>query len=411
MFKRIFFPIVIVAIAIMVFALLLQSKPEKSVSQRPEKVWKVDTINVDFQTISPEIILYGRVETPRKSSLKSALVADVTAVNVLEGDTVKKGQLLVELDEADVVLLLEQRKAELNEINALIDNEAQRYSRDKGLLKQQKDLLVLAEKAVTRSKKLEQTKLLSQASLDDAIAAKQQQILALKRLEFDIAEHSSRLAQIQARKNQSESLLKQAELDLQRTKIVAPFDGRISALNVFTGDRLRNGDSILSIYDINNLEVRAQIPGRYIEQVRTMMEQGLNLKATSQDSSNAFTVVLKRLSGEVQLDSGGLDGLFRFDDNQTPPVLGSFVALKLSLSAQDDVVAIPSNALYGLNHVYIIEQGYMKAVDIQRVGEFENHQGEKKLLIRSESLQNGDVLVSTQLPNAITGLRVEALSE
>jgi len=397
-------------VAIAIFMVLKQTKPEKVVVKKPEKVWRVNTVPVDFQQLSPEITLYGRVETPRKSTLKSALVADVVSVSVLEGQEVNNEQNLIKLDDIDVTLLLEQRKADLAEINALIRSEYERFKRDKGLLEQETQLLTLAEKSVARAKKLEQSRLASQSSLDDALASMQRQLLTLKRLNYDIAEHPARIAQLTARKQRAQSLVQQAEVNLKRSTIVAPFTGRVSKLNVAVGDRLREGDSVLTIYDIENLEVRAQVPGRYISQVKQLISQNNDLIASSNVNGQFISFKLERLSGEVQLDSGGIDGLFSIMNNHDL-ALGSFVELKLKLGQQKDVVALPFNALYGLNHVYRLNDGYLESVNITRIGEYTNDGGEKQILLRGDDLVEGDQLVSTQLPNAITGLRVEALSE
>lgn len=406
LFKRALLPISIIVIAIMVFVILKQTKPESAVRQQPEKLWRVNTVMANFKTISPEVRLYGRVETPRKSYLTSALVANVISTSVLEGELVKSGQVLVELDDTDAQLLLTQRLAELSEVNALLNSEQQRYQRDKALLVQQQDVLEITTKAVARAQKLQQSQLVSQASLDDSIAAKQRQAVILRSLEFDLQEHPSRLIQIQAQKKRAEALLKQAEVDLSRTNVIAPFDGRISQLSVSIGDRLRAGDNILSVYDISYLEVRAQIPGRYIKQVQNLMAKGVTLTA----QANNDELTLNRLSGEVQLDSGGIDGLFRFTANNDTPVLGSFIELILTLSPQDNVMAIPSDSLYGLNQVYIIKEGYLQAIDINRIGEYSNN-NQTLFLIRSDAIKQGDKIITTQLPNAMTGLRVEALSE
>lgn len=393
------------------FAVLKHNKPEKMVIQKPEKVWRVNTVPLNFQHISPEITLYGRIETPRKSTLKSALVADVMSVSVLEGSKVDIGQQLIKLDDTDVQLLLEQRQADLAEVNALIDSEVERFKRDKGLLEQETELLQLADKAVARAKKLEQSRLASQSSLDDALANKQRQELTLKRLNYDIAEHPPRVAQLQARKKRTQALLKQAKVNLKRSNIVAPFSGRISQLDVAVGDRVRAGDSLLSLYDLESLEVRAQIPGRYISQIQKMINQGEVLVATAFIGEQKLSFKLERLSGEVKLDSGGIDGLFSIIGNQQMLALGTFVELKLQLAVQHNVVALPFNALYGMNHIYRLNEGYLESVDIERVGEYTNDKGKKLLLLRSDNLRQGDEVVSTQLPNAITGLRVEALSE
>lgn len=411
MLKRIVLPLVILLIAIAIFMGLKQSKPEKVVIQKPEKVWRVDTTLVDIQTISPEIILYGRVETPRKSTLKSALVADVISVSVLEGAEVEKGQELLILDDTDMQLLLKQRQADLAEINALLKSESERFKRDKGLLEQETALLVLADKAVARSKKLEQSRLASQSSLDDALATKQRQVLTLKRLNYDIAEHPARAAQLTARKSRAQAMVQQANVDLKRSQIKAPFSGRVSQLHVSIGDRVRSGDNLLSLYDLENLEVRAQIPGRYISQIYTMIKQKKVLSATGILDEQTLSFKLERLSGEVKLDSGGIDGLFSISGNNQMLALGTFVELKLTLAQHDNVVALPFNALYGLNHVYRVNDGYLESVSIERVGEFTSESGETLLLLSGVDLKQGDTIVSTQLPNATTGLRVEAMSE
>lgn len=411
MLKRVVYPLVIILVAIATFIGLKQSKPEKVVIEKPEKIWRVNTVTVNFQQISPEITLYGRVETPRNSTLKSALGADVLSIDVLEGSEVTAGQLLLTLDDTDMQLLVLQRRADLAEIEALIASENERFKRDQSLLEQETALLQLADNTVNRSKKLEQSRLASQATLDDAMASKQRQLVTLKRLKFDIAEHPARMAQLQAQLNRAQALVKQAEVDLERTKITAPFSGRISLLNVSIGDRVRAGDTLLSLYDLDNLEVRAQIPGRYINQVHNMMKHSKVLEAKASLNQQQLAFKLERLSGEVKVDSGGIDGLFSVFGNQYALALGTFVELKLKLARQDNVVALPFNALYGLDHVYRLKEGYLQSVSIERIGESTNDQGQKQLLLRSQGLRQGDKVVSTQLPNAITGLRVEALSE
>jgi RND family efflux transporter MFP subunit len=409
--KRVLLPVVILSVAIAVFMALSLSKPEKQTIERPEKVWRVKSVPVRFEQISPEITVYGRVETPRRASLNAAISADLTQVNVLEGAVVSQGDVLLTLDNSDADLLLNQREADLAEVNALISSEQARYRRDKGLLANEKALLVLAEKAVTRARKLDASRLVTRTSLDDAIANQQRQVVTLKRLQHDVAEHPARLAGLKARQARAKALLEQARLDVERSIIKAPFNGRIANLNVSMGDRVRVGDNLLSIYDLDELEVRAQIPGRYLRQIRDGLTQGQEAMATAVLDGKPLTFELTRLSGETRQDSGGVDGLFSLAGDNHTLALGTFIELSLSLGTQDNVVVMPFNALYGLNRVYRIKEGYLEAVKISRVGEYQDSEGQTQLLIRSEELRQDDRVVSTQLPNAITGLRVEALNE
>lgn len=406
MLKKLTLPVAIIALAILVFFLLKVSKPATPAREQPEKAWLVDTVVVKYQRLAPEVTIYGRVETPRDANLKAAIEADVTEVNVLEGVIVQENDLLVQLDVTDVQLAMQQREADVDEAQALIDSETQRYQRDQGLLANQKQLVNLADKAVQRAKKLESSRLASQAALDEALAAYEQQVLALKQLQYDINEHPSRLAQLKAAQSRAQALLEQSKVNLARSEIRAPFDGRVAGLTVALGDRVRAGDSLLSIYDLNQLEVRAQIPGRYIGQVRRMLNQGQTLTARAWLDGEEKMLTLARLSGEVRQDSGGLDGLFRLNDNQEPLPLGTFVELQLQLAEQDKVIELPFSALYGMDRVYLVEDEHLRSVTIERVGEKISSDG-NTLLIRSEALDTGDLIATTQLPNAITGLRVE----
>jgi len=411
LFKRLLFPIVILLIAFAIFAQLKHSKAEKSPVTKTEKVWRVSSMPVIFQDLQPELVVYGRIETPNQAHLSAALVADVIEVRALEGQRVTKGQKLIKLDDRDIQLLIKQRQAELKEITSLVNSEKSRFARDKKLLKQQVELVELAEQAVARAQKLEKSKMTSRSVLDDTIALQKQQVLALQRLEYDIADHSSRMAQLDARRIRAQALLSQAELDLSRTAIKAPFEGRVASLSVAIGDRVRAGDKLISVYELNTLEVRAQLPGRYIPNIRSAMQQGKTVTATATINNQSFTFQLDRFSGEVQRDSGGIDGLFRVLNDGKQLTVGAFVELRMALTEEKSVISIPYDALYELGKIYQISDGRLQAIKISRVGEYRDDSGEVRLLIRSADLVEDDKILTTQLPNAIPGLRVEALNE
>ncbi|KGM06788.1 Membrane fusion protein of RND family multidrug efflux pump [Methylophaga thiooxydans] len=407
MFKKIALPFIIIIAAVVIFSALKLTRPETAVREPVEKSWLVEAVTAEFTTIAPDITIYGRVETPRDAMLKASLEADVEQVLVLEGDNVRSGQRLLKLDDTDVLLQRQQRQADIDEILASIDSEKARFKRDTALLDNQQQLVALADKAVVRAQKLEQTRLASKAALDEAKAAYEQQVLSLKQLQFDIDEHPARLAQRRAALSRAQALLEQTEVNQRRTEIKAPFNGRVAKLNVALGGRVRAGDSLVQVYDLDNLEVRAQIPGRYINQVRQMMQNGKSLQAVAQLDGQTIHLELTRLSGEVRQDSGGLDGLFRLINNVEPLPLGTFVELQLQLAKQENVIEIPFSALYGLDHVYLIQEGFLQAVAIERIGEVARPSGQNSVLIRSNEIAAGDMIAITQLPNAITGLKVE----
>lgn len=407
MIKRVGLPLIIIVAAIFIVVLLIVTSPDTTVSERSEKKWLVNAVTANYTSLAPEITLYGRVETPRNATLTAALEADVEAVHALEGQRISQGELLIALDDIDARLVQQQRQADVAEIQALITIEQQRFERDKALLNNQQQLVSLANNAVQRAKKLGQSKLTSQATQDETVSAYQQQILSLKQLQHDIDEHPSRLAQLEAQLQRATALTEQSDVSLSRTQIRSPYNGRIAKLNVAVGDRVRAGDELISVYDTDQLEVRAQIPGRYLSEVNQRLQQNETMLATALVNGQKIELVLNRLSGRVQQDSGGVEGLFRLRHSDLQLPLGTFVELQLVLKTQQQVVEIPFNALYGLDRIYLIEAGYLRSVQITRVGEIQHDDGRHSVLIRGEALTQGVSIVATQLPNAITGLPVE----
>jgi hypothetical protein len=70
-------------------------------------------------------------------------------------------------------------------------------------------------------------------------------------------------------------------------------------------------------------------------------------------------------------------------------------------------VAVPYTALYGGSQIYRIEAGRLKALEVDVLGETGGQPN--RLLVKSPELKNGDLLMATHLPNAVSGLKVEAV--
>ena len=79
----------------------------------------------------------------------------------------------------------------------------------------------------------------------------------------------------------------------------------------------------------------------------------------------------------------------------------------MELPTEQQVAAIPALSLYGQNRVYRIVDDRLQAVIIKRLGEIEGKDGESLTLVRAAELKDDDLLITTQLPNAVTGLLVE----
>ena len=407
MLKRLIPPLLVVAVAIVIFSTLISTRPQAPVQERTQPGVLVDIQQVDYAALSPVLTLYGRLEAPQTANLRAAINADVATVHVFDGQTVSEGQILVELDPREAQLAVDQAQAELALIDAQIEAEQSQLKRNEALLATQQQLVDLARAAVSRAEKLQQSQLSSQALLDESISLQAQQSLNLKQLQFDIQDHPIRLAQLQANRQQAQARLDRAQLDLTRTIIRAPFAGRVSSRPIAQGDRVQSGDLLVTVYDLQQFELRAPIPQRYLADIYPVLENAdQTLTATADISGQTYRFELQRLGGEVDSNVAGRDGLFRLTGDPGILAAGQFISVELTLPVRQNTIAIPYSALYGLDRVYRVRDNQLEAVRVNKIGDYPDKDGKSRLLIQSDALQQGDQIITTQLPNAINGLAV-----
>ncbi len=409
-------PLLILAVGAGGFWYMYQTNPESKPIKTEEQAWAVNVISVMPTSISPTVTLYGRLESTRTTTLRAPtqsfnINAEIVKVAVLEGKKVNKGDILIRLEDKDSRLNLKQRKADIGEIESQITLEKQRHANNLTALKHEETLLKLTRKSVERLRKLKKQKVSSQSALEEAQQAVERQQLTIIQRRLEIKSHKARLAQLQAKRNRALAQRDIARLELARTKVKAPFTGIIASVLVAIGDRVRSGDALFSMYDNSILEVRAQIPTRHQNIILDVLAAGHKLSAYAFVSKNPINLQLDRVSGKINPDSGGIDGLFRVIEESYLLRLGQFLTLHLILPKQTDVVALPYEAIYGLNRIYKLEDERMKRLTVERVGEQILASGQSQVLVRSPALQTGSQVVITQLPNAMDGLKVRLASE
>ncbi|WP_432470883.1 HlyD family efflux transporter periplasmic adaptor subunit [Amphritea sp. HPY] len=402
-------PIVILLFAVILFAVLKATKPTAPSRPVQEKQWNVKTVPARFESRQPRLTLYGKVESPRSSTLSSSVTAYVAEQAIAEGNRVSAGQLLIQLDNRDAQLLLTQRQADVDRINAQIEAEKVRYQSDLKALRIERELVSITQRTLERFKNLSSRQAASQNQLDEARRTKQQQALSLNSREQSIADHPNRMAQLTAQQQQASALRDSAALDLERTSIRAPYAGRIASISVAPGDRVRSGDTLLSIYNDRNLEIRAQIPSRFLPRIRSQLAASASIIARAELDGQTLDLQLDRLAGEVGSGRVGVDALLRVVSSGFSLEPGRAIALDVALPAIDRVLALPPQAIYGTDRLYSVTRGRLESHRIIKVGDTIDSQGKPIILVRSDSLQSDDQILATQLPNAISGLLVKVV--
>lgn len=404
---RIALPLLIIAAGAGGMAALVKSKPERAPLGAEERSWPVAVTAVESGAVTPQLVLFALVDSPRTTHLSSAVTADVKAVDVLEGQRVGLDDRLLALDDREIRLVLAQREAEMAGFEADLEHETLRHRNNLAALGHEEALLELAAREVARARDLADRKVGSQASLDKVRRDEERQMLAVELRRLAIREHESRRKQIEAQLARATAQQSQAMLDLERTRVYPPFAGRITEVFVSPGDRVRPGDRLVAMFDSDMLELRAQIPLRYLPVVRAALARGESLGARARVDGEEVHSVLQRLTARVDRGSGGADGLFRVMQGSDWLQLGRTVELVLDLPAVEDAVTVPREALYGTDRVFVLQGERMKSVEVERLGEVFPHDGEGRVIVRSPDLEPSDQLIVTHLPNAIDGLKVK----
>lgn len=404
-FIKILLPVLIIVAALLLARGLIATQPKPEPVASSEKAWLVSARPVERKVWSPSLVLYGRVESLWSSSLTAAVAAEVAEVAVIEGDDVARGDLLVRLDDTDARLDLVQREADLKEAEARIAAELTQHESNLEVLPREQELLSLFQAEVDRTQDLFAKKAGSQSSLDTARQSVERQAIQVANREKLIKEHDARLAELEARRARAEAARDRAKRDLERVRILAPFNARVAKVLVAPGRRVRVGDELIDLYDTEALVVRAQVPSRYVGIVQRARAQGKELRVDGTIDQVPVVASLRGLAGEVAADSGGVEALFQIEAGYETLQQGRFVRLDLTLPGVPDLIAIPAEAFYG-DRVYRIDaDNRMRALRVERVGETRNADG-SLVLIRTDELNAGDRIISTQLPNAIDGLLV-----
>ncbi len=400
-------PFVIVFVTLLLIIIFKLAQTQPPVKTQSETIWTVQAKQLSSSAKAPQLELYGRVESPYTADITSIINADVSSLDVNEGQLVSNGQRLILLDDTDARLAFEEKAATVAELEAQIQLEKNRYKSDTDALTLEKSLVALAEKKLKREEKTSKSNLTSQSSFDTQKQALNNQKLALITRQLNVTDHPSRLAQLEANLNRNRALAQQAQNDLVRASVLAPFDGIILKTEVSPGERVRPGEVLLQMYATDQVELRAQIPQKFIGIIKQSLADQVPLYATVKTDIGEISARLNRVSGSLSSGNHGVDALLSVDSSQVNKLtIGDTLEMTLKLPAINNAYSVPVSSIYGTNRIYRIEDERLAAINVEKLGG-QYIDGKQFVLVRSEKLRDGDLIITTQLPHAVSGLKVE----
>lgn len=407
-------PVAIIAIALLIVVLLVMTRPDNEPKVRQERAWAVDIIEAQPQAVSPTLELFGQVQSPQDAELSAGIEAVVLQMPVRDGVSVSENDVLLVLDDRDAKLALQQAAADLREAEAQRRFARMRISRSEAAYKKEQELLTISEQRATRAEELFADGLLSKADRETAAENLARQQLALNQAELAYEENTVKLLELDARIARITAQRDAAQIDLERTRITAPFDGVISDLQVSEGDRVRIGDPLMRLQNPAAIEIRAQLPARIARSINQSLQEGAVISASIEagfdDDDRQLPGRLLRVSGQTSAGSGGVDSFIAVSGGVDPGLtglrLGSTVRVLLQLPEENNVIVVPAEAIYGNDRLYKLDGDRMLMVDIERVGERALDDGRTEVLVRTPQLARKEKIIVTKLANAADGLLV-----
>lgn len=325
---------IVLAISIVIATLLVVFKP-----QAEKKIIKDEPPLAEFvvavaESISIPVTSQGSVV----ASQSIGLVAEVSGkVKIVSAEKFKagkfnKGDLLLQIDDADYQLALTRSQANV----------------------------ASAEQKLARVKvEAEQAKYdLQRMGRDESAST-------------DYALKKPHLIEAQANLKAAEADFELARLQLQRTRVSAPFDGRVSKKYVDQGQYVVSGSLLADIYSIESVEINLPLSLRQIQLLGIELSEGrsagtIQAKLISEFSGVKYEWPAKFSHLESQLDARSrlIDLVVKVDKpfdqasqlNVPPLTPGMFVRAVLAGATKEKVFSLPRAALRAANELWIVNQ-------------------------------------------------------
>ena len=345
--KKVWWIIIISIVLIIVLIIIAKNRNSDGTKVAVEKAAR--------HTITETVTASGKIYPETEVKIAPEVSGEITLLNIQEGDSVKKGEVLVKINPAIYNSMVDQAQATVEQTRASANNS-------KEMMAQALSQYELALATYNRNKKLYEQKVISQLEFEQGEAAFKS---AKATLDAAAASTSGGKYGIQG----AQAGLSQAQENLLKTTVVAPTSGIISELLVKKGERVVGtaqyaGTEMLTIADMSRIEVRVDVSETDISKVkmgdtttidadayRNRKFKGIVSKiavsstkasaaaSTSTDQVTNYTVhILILPSSYADLTATLHKGKFPFKP-------GMSASVEIQTNRQDNILSVPVNAV------------------------------------------------------------------
>ena len=276
---------------------------------------------------SPFLSVSGKIQATNSADLSTRMAGYVTKAHVNVGDKVRKGQLLVSINNSDLQAKRAQVNAGITEATAAFNNAKKDYNRYKNLL---------AENSA------------SQKEMDDMTA------------NFEMAK---------ARLEAANQMKNEINAQFAYSNITAPFSGIITSRNIEVGDMANPGMALISLETSGDFEVMALVPETEISEIKKGTRVDVLVKSINKTLKGKVTEI------STSAKNTGGQYLVKIDLDKTDVNIlsGMFATVQFPVERKtiSTMVLIPTEALITngqLSGIYTISQSNTAILRWLRLG-------------------------------------------
>lgn len=322
----------------------------------------------DLRTVGRSVagsgpVISGSIQPERRADLRAEISSVVLQVLKDSGEAVKKGELLVRLDDTAI-----------RDSLASADESARAASQS----------FEQAERQFQRLKTLQAQGMSSMQAMEDAEMRR-------NNAQSDLVAAKARAAT--------------ARQQLQRTEVRAPFDGVVSDRKVSAGDTAQVGKELVKVIDPNSMRFDGSVSADRMQEIK--IGQAVNFRVNGQGNTQ-FTGRVRRIDAAADATTRQMEVLVDFTSETRPRVAGLFAEGRIE-TGSTEVVVVPEASVVRSGdetHVWRVADARLQKQAV-KLGDRDARRGVYVLL---SGVKEGDRILRNPSSTLVDGQAVELVA-
>ena len=342
-------------------------KAEPNANTQPAVVEGVTTAAAIKRELPRFFEATGSLAGDQQTDVAPQTSGKVVALGVDIGTYVKRGQMLIRLDDAELKLRVNQAAAQVEQAKAAVRQAEEKIGLRSGQafdpnrvaeVAAAKVTLDLAEKNLRRAEKLIESGDVSRSFYDDQRARRDQ---LKEQYEVALAQARQNYAGVDVSRTNvanAQAALALARKNLSYAVIPAPIDGFVSERTADLGEYVSPQQKVVTIVRTNPLRIRIDIPEQAIPEVK--VGQSVSITTSAWPDKN-FAGRIARIAPNVSAQSRTLTVEAEIENGNNALKPGQFATVRILQERAEPAVLVPARAIFneaGVSRVYVIKDGH-----------------------------------------------------